>query len=183
MSKYQPLTDHLRRAGAETVPMAFEDIERVIGAKLPRSASHRAWWSNNPSNNVMTAAWLAAGYESSQVVMKDRTLVFRRVEAAGTRETAASRPAADPSAKPATSGGPGGSRDGAATGSGTLSAGTAANGGSASPSAPSAPDESQGQSPDWFAGCHGGLRGTVTIAPDPDLTAPAGDEWDAERER
>jgi hypothetical protein len=49
----------------------------------PKAQHHRAWWSNNPSNNVMTKVWLKAGYESAQVDMTARKLVFRRVVKAG----------------------------------------------------------------------------------------------------
>ena len=58
--------------------MTFREIERILGAKLPNSKFNRAWWSNNPSNNVMTKVWLEAGYESAQVDVKARKLVFRR---------------------------------------------------------------------------------------------------------
>lgn len=59
--------------------MSFEDIERIVGAKLPQSAfNHRAWWSNNPTNSVMTKAWLAAGFRSEEVDMTARKLVFSR---------------------------------------------------------------------------------------------------------
>ena len=44
-----------------------------------RHPLHRAWWSNNPSNNVMTKVWLAAGYLTEQVDVSARKLVFRRV--------------------------------------------------------------------------------------------------------
>jgi hypothetical protein len=78
--KYEPLTAYLRAQRGGLVRMSFAEIERVIGAKLPQSAdSHRAWWSNNPSNNVMTKAWLEAGFESDQVDLSGRKLVFRRV--------------------------------------------------------------------------------------------------------
>jgi len=61
--------------------MTFDQIERVIGEKLPRSAHrYRAWWSNNPDNSVMTKAWLDAGFRSEQVDMEQRKLVFRRLE-------------------------------------------------------------------------------------------------------
>jgi hypothetical protein len=61
--------------------MTFEQIERVIGEKLPPKAQHhRAWWSNSPSNNVMTKAWLEAGFRSEQVDMEGRKLVFRRAK-------------------------------------------------------------------------------------------------------
>ena len=80
MTKYEPLKHHLRDSGRPHVPMSFEDIEKVIGAELPPKASkQRTWWSNNPTNNVMTMAWLAAGYESVHVDMTNRKLVFRRV--------------------------------------------------------------------------------------------------------
>jgi hypothetical protein len=60
--------------------MSFAQIERVIGQKLPPKAQlHRAWWSNSPTNNVMTKAWLEAGFRSEQVDMEERTLVFRRM--------------------------------------------------------------------------------------------------------
>lgn len=139
-SKYQPLTDHLRRSGEAAVPMTFEDVERVIGAKLPASAGTRPWWSNNPTNNVMTKAWRAAGYESTRVDMTSRTLVFRRVTPRGGR------------------GGVG-----------------------PAPSHRGAPRRTKDS--DWFTGFYGGLRGTVTIAPGADLTAPSGEAWDAERRR
>ena len=59
--------------------MTFAEIEKVVGFKLPEKASGiRAWWSNNPSNNVMTKAWLAAGFVTARVDMGARRLVFRR---------------------------------------------------------------------------------------------------------
>jgi hypothetical protein len=84
MGKYEPLGAFLRSQRAQEVPITFREIEKITGVKLPpKSQHHRAWWSNNPSNNVMTKVWLAAGYESTQVDMKARKLVFRRVEKAG----------------------------------------------------------------------------------------------------
>lgn len=78
-SKYAPLESHLRDSGRERVPMTFREIERVIGVPLPKSAlRHRALWSNNPANWVMTNAWLAAGYATEQVDMQNRKLVFRK---------------------------------------------------------------------------------------------------------
>src|SRR5438552_13634296 len=81
MSKYEPLHQFLRNQSAREVRMTFEQIERVIGEKLPRSANrYRAWWSNNPDNSVMTKAWLDAGFQSEQVDMEGRKLVFRRID-------------------------------------------------------------------------------------------------------
>ena len=79
-SKYAPLESHLRDSERPHLPMTFGEIERVIGTRLPPAAlKHRAMWSNNPGNWVMTKAWLAAGYETQTVDMEKRKLVFRRV--------------------------------------------------------------------------------------------------------
>lgn len=79
MSKYEPLTQFLAAQRTEEVSMSFSEIERVLGFRLPEKASGiRAWWSNNPSNNVMTKAWLAAGFVTERVDLGSRRLVFRK---------------------------------------------------------------------------------------------------------
>ncbi|MEA2881693.1 MAG: hypothetical protein QOH32_949 [Bradyrhizobium sp.] len=79
MGKYEPLTDFLQKQPGAEVRMSFAQIERVVGFRLPPVAQrHRAWWSNSPTNNVMTRAWLDAGFRSEQVDMAARKLVFRR---------------------------------------------------------------------------------------------------------
>src|SRR6185295_3680278 len=84
MGKYQNLGAFLQKQRAREVPLTFREIEKITGAKLPpRAQHHRAWWSNNPSNNVMTKVWLDAGFESTQVDMSARKLVFRRVTHVG----------------------------------------------------------------------------------------------------
>jgi hypothetical protein len=99
MGKYEPLGQFLRKQRTQQVPMTFREIERITGVKLPPKAQHqRAWWSNNPSNNVMTKVWLEAGYESAQVDMGARKLVFRRVIAVG--ETSPSPPLTPTGKKP-----------------------------------------------------------------------------------
>jgi hypothetical protein len=84
VGKYEPLGAFLRGQRSEEVPLTFDEIEKITGVKLPPKAQHhRAWWSNNASNNVMTKVWLEAGYESARVDMSARKLVFRRVAKAG----------------------------------------------------------------------------------------------------
>lgn len=78
MGKYDPLTSFLRESHTAEVPMTFEEIERVIGQPLPPSKQYPAWWSNNASNNVMTRAWLAAGYKTERVDVAHGRLVFRQ---------------------------------------------------------------------------------------------------------
>lgn len=78
MGKYDPLTAYLHQTGAMEVPLTFEEVERIIGGPLPASKKYPAWWSNNPSNNVMTKAWLAAGFQTERVDIERERLVFRR---------------------------------------------------------------------------------------------------------
>ncbi len=81
MSKYTPLEEHLIHNGRSEVPMTFDQIEQLIGENLPNSArKHRPWWSNNPSNSVITRSWLSAGYKTSKVDMVEEKLVFEKVQ-------------------------------------------------------------------------------------------------------
>jgi hypothetical protein len=74
--------------------MSFADIERIIGFKLPeKSQTHRAWWSNNPGNNVMTKIWIDSGFRTEQLDIEARRLVFRRV--GSPRQDEASLPRSD----------------------------------------------------------------------------------------
>lgn len=82
MSKYDPLENWLEQVDDDAVPMGFSEIEHVLGFELPPSSrTQRAWWSNNASNNVMTKAWLDAGFETANVDMQEETLTFKRVKA------------------------------------------------------------------------------------------------------
>ena len=100
-SKYRPLTLHLLAQRGSRVAMSFAEVERVLGTKLPRSAcAHRAWWSNNPTNNMMTKAWLEAGFQSEQVDLEGRKLVFRRVAPTPPSAVFAENPQSDFSTAP-----------------------------------------------------------------------------------
>ena len=79
MSKYTPIKTFLAGQMANEVPMTFGEIEKLIGQSLPPAAfKQRPWWSNSPTNNVMTKAWLEAGYKTERVDMTARRLTFVR---------------------------------------------------------------------------------------------------------
>ncbi len=83
MSKYKPLASFLRQRPVNELRCSFAEIEQALGFALPPAArTHRAWWSNNDSNNVMTRVWLKAGYRAEQVDMAGETVVFRRISSA-----------------------------------------------------------------------------------------------------
>jgi hypothetical protein len=79
MGKYEALGTFLRKQGREQVRLTFTEVEKIVGSPLPPSKRYPAWWSNNPSNNVMTRIWMEAGYRTEQVDIEGETLVFRRV--------------------------------------------------------------------------------------------------------
>lgn len=79
MSKYAPLTDALLKLPQSQVTLSFQQIESLIGARLPPSArKHRPWWSNNPGNNVMTRAWLDAGRITEDVDIAAERVTFTK---------------------------------------------------------------------------------------------------------
>lgn len=82
MSKYEPLAKKLGSLPRDEWRTNFQALERLLGFPLPKAArTHRAWWSNNGSNNVMTKVWLSAGWRTEQVDMEGETLVFRKAKA------------------------------------------------------------------------------------------------------
>ena len=88
MSKYSPLTLHLQSCNLAHVPMRFAEIEALLGFALPPSSrQHRGWWSNNPINNVMTKAWLAAGYTTRNVDLAGENVVFAKSATASATAT------------------------------------------------------------------------------------------------
>lgn len=91
MSKYEPLGQFLKVQKHEFVPITFREIEKILGAKLPASKKYPAWWSNNPSNNVMTKQWLDAGYETESVDIEGGKLVFRRKQRVSTKQKVGER--------------------------------------------------------------------------------------------
>ncbi len=147
MSKYEPLEDHLRVSEQAELPMTFNEIEKIIGSGLPASAfRHRAWWSNNPTNSVITYAWLKAGYKTAKVDMLGRRLVFCKAAQAEPALQAEDGPAPGPINGP-----------------------------------PARADELEPAVAGFFQGIYGALKGTVTVRPGTDLTAPDSTEWDAGR--
>ncbi len=79
MSKYEPLQQFLSSGAFSTRRMSFEQVERILGFKLPKSAyEHEAWWSNNATGHSHARAWLAAGWRTQDVDIEGRKVTFQR---------------------------------------------------------------------------------------------------------
>jgi hypothetical protein len=75
--KYNPLRLYLRQQTQSRVPMTFQQIEAVIGGRLPASArKHRPWWANDARGHAHAGAWLGEGYRTEEVDMEGEKLVF-----------------------------------------------------------------------------------------------------------
>ena len=80
MSKYGPLSQHLKRQTLAEFTMTFREIEALLGAALPGSASRPQWWANvkGSSSHVQREAWRSAGYDAFLINGGDRVR-FKRV--------------------------------------------------------------------------------------------------------
>jgi hypothetical protein len=78
MAKYDKLTQWLRKP---KLPLGFDEIEEIIGDKLPASAmQYRPWWGNEANaESRHCRAWLDAGWQVDSVDLKNRRVVFRKV--------------------------------------------------------------------------------------------------------
>lgn len=79
MAKYEPLRRYLARQKTARVELSFTDIERMIGAFLPKAAGRSHWWDGIEADvptAVQIQAWRAAGYRA-QLTTRER-VVFER---------------------------------------------------------------------------------------------------------
>ena len=82
MGKYDALEAHLRRQKAAVYEMTFRDIERTLGALLPKAAHRAEWWVNDQtedSRRVQCKAWLRARYGAA-LLRDDERVRFTRLE-------------------------------------------------------------------------------------------------------
>lgn len=85
-TKYQPLADYLGSLPATSgeATLTFHHLERILGFRLPRSATdYRQWWENPsaPGGRSQAEAWSQAGFAVDSVhLSRDNGWVcFRRV--------------------------------------------------------------------------------------------------------
>lgn len=80
MAKYDPLRDYLKRQRADEIELTFAEIERRIGAMLPKSANQAHWWAgvaDDGAESLQGQAWKSAGFDALLIAGKDRVL-FRK---------------------------------------------------------------------------------------------------------
>jgi hypothetical protein len=81
-AKYEPLKSYLkfRAAFTDSVKLSFAQIDGIIGDNLPMEAYRSEnWWANHPSS-VHARTWLDAGWEASEVNLKEGYVIFKKVK-------------------------------------------------------------------------------------------------------
>lgn len=76
-SKYYPLFEYLDQlSDSGLIELSFDEIEEILGKKLPNSARiSRAWWANSPTSQGR--AWQEAGWLIDSPDLENKLVVFR----------------------------------------------------------------------------------------------------------
>lgn len=68
MRKYDPLMLFLDKSGKKEITLLYEEIEKIIGQPLPRTAyNNKAWWNNDDATHTQSAAWSDVGYKTYKI--------------------------------------------------------------------------------------------------------------------
>lgn len=85
MAKYDPLREHLARLDEVVWAAKLDELENILGVRLPMSArEHRTWWANSGGSLVHQNAWLDAGWRVDHTDLRRDLVVFRRLRISGT---------------------------------------------------------------------------------------------------
>jgi len=78
-SKYYRLYDQLHRSRESRITLTFNEMEALIGDRLPASArGGRSFWSNRGRSVNQAAAWMEAGYHVIEVDLMAERVTFGR---------------------------------------------------------------------------------------------------------
>jgi hypothetical protein len=79
-NRYEPLRAHLASISESVVVITYEEIEKLIGRKLPNTAygdAWRQWWANTETHS-QALAWLRAGWRVTRPDRANKRVEFRR---------------------------------------------------------------------------------------------------------
>ena len=79
VGKYDPLRRFLSKVDGSEWAATFDQVEQILGFRLPASARKwRPWWANVENGPSQTRAWAATGWKTRHVNLLEETLVFVR---------------------------------------------------------------------------------------------------------
>lgn len=75
-AKYIGLTRYLRQDKRPRITLSFEEIENIVGFKLPESAYiHQPFWANTSSHSV-AYSWMQVGYMARSLDLENKKVTF-----------------------------------------------------------------------------------------------------------
>lgn len=76
--KYAALKTHLEELTGNEWNTSFQQIERILGSSLPKSARlYPAWWANQ-ANGPQSSAWQDAGWKTNNLNLTNERITFER---------------------------------------------------------------------------------------------------------
>lgn len=79
--RYAALADWLQSQSGQydQIPLTFDEIEKIVGFKLPDSARvFRGWWANDSVGHTHSQLWLDAGWRTSYINLSEGRVTFNR---------------------------------------------------------------------------------------------------------
>ena len=79
MNKNQPLLDHISPTGVETITLNSQEINKILGLKLPKTAlNYRTFWENSKNRTrVQSLLGLSSSY-TCKIKLKERVVIFQK---------------------------------------------------------------------------------------------------------
>ena len=75
--KFQPLADFLKNSQKTELTLTIQEIQDILGTPLDLSAfQYREYWANCTAS-TKAFSWMDAGYEITQVNLKDAVITFK----------------------------------------------------------------------------------------------------------
>ncbi len=81
IADYLHFVEYLRDLKKDEVDLSFEDIEKILGKKLPGSArKHDAWWysTKKEQGHILAYLWQKEGWERYELDRKRERIILRR---------------------------------------------------------------------------------------------------------
>lgn len=77
-SRYDPLTRYLKGLDASSVTLTFDQLQDILGFKLPAAAANHAQWWQASGTQPQARGWRDAGWSFVRADRRDQSVTFRK---------------------------------------------------------------------------------------------------------
>ena len=79
MNKNQPLFEQISNSGVETITLTLQDLENILGMKMPKTAAnYRAFWENSKNRRRIQSLLGLSSMYTCKVRLKERIVIFQK---------------------------------------------------------------------------------------------------------